>query len=143
MARYEHLPIYKKAMELGVYLETVVKNFSRYNKYTIGKDLRDLSRKIVSKLSVPTHPPTGSRSGELVEYCEMFKTTIFFAKEAKAFPGSTVFSMPAACCFTEQTERGLAQKQQKEPESSTARKGGSMSVLKNTVRHFRLPKTRH
>ena len=35
MARYEHLPIYKTAMELTVYLEQVVRNFSRYHKYTL------------------------------------------------------------------------------------------------------------
>ena len=29
MARYEHLPIYKKAMDLTIYLEKVVRNFSR------------------------------------------------------------------------------------------------------------------
>ena len=30
MARYEHLPIYKVAMDLTVYIEQVVRNFSRY-----------------------------------------------------------------------------------------------------------------
>ena len=34
MAQYEHLPIYKKAFELSLFLENEVKNFSRYNKYT-------------------------------------------------------------------------------------------------------------
>ena len=47
MARYEHLPIYKKAMELAIYLQHSVRNFSRYNKYSIGTDLRSLSRKIM------------------------------------------------------------------------------------------------
>ena len=28
MARYEHLPIYKTAMDLAVYLEQVVRNFT-------------------------------------------------------------------------------------------------------------------
>jgi hypothetical protein len=46
MARYEHLPIYKKAMELALYFEQIVRNFSRYNKYTIGSDLRNKSREI-------------------------------------------------------------------------------------------------
>ncbi|MCP4491570.1 MAG: hypothetical protein GY820_30325 [Gammaproteobacteria bacterium] len=47
MARYEHLPIYKKAMDLTIYFEKIVRNFSRYNKYTLGSDLREKSRKIV------------------------------------------------------------------------------------------------
>ena len=39
MARYEHLPIYKKAMDLSIYLEEAVRNFSRYHKYAIGAEL--------------------------------------------------------------------------------------------------------
>jgi len=46
MAHYENLPIYKKAFELAVYIEQVVKGFSRYHKYTIGSDLRNLSRNL-------------------------------------------------------------------------------------------------
>ncbi len=48
MARYEHLPIYKTAMDLTVYLEQVVRNFSRYHKYTLGSDLRQQSRELVT-----------------------------------------------------------------------------------------------
>ena len=48
MARYEHLPIYKTAMDLAVYLEQVVRHFSRYQKYTIGSDLRQQSRELVT-----------------------------------------------------------------------------------------------
>ncbi len=36
MAYYENLHIYKKSLELAVYIENVVRNFSRYHKYTIG-----------------------------------------------------------------------------------------------------------
>jgi hypothetical protein len=39
MARYEHLPIYKKAMDLAIYFEQVVRNFSRYHKYTLGSEV--------------------------------------------------------------------------------------------------------
>ena len=48
MARYEHLPIYKTAMDLAVYVEQVVRNFSRYHKYTLGSDLRLQSRELVT-----------------------------------------------------------------------------------------------
>ena len=34
MARYEHLPIYKAALDLTVHFEKVVAGFSRYHKYT-------------------------------------------------------------------------------------------------------------
>ncbi len=34
MARYEHLPIYKQAMDVAVHFEKVVAGFSRYLKYT-------------------------------------------------------------------------------------------------------------
>jgi len=47
MARYEHLPIYKKAMDVAIHFEKVVAGFSRYHKYTLGTDLRDKSREIV------------------------------------------------------------------------------------------------
>ncbi len=47
MARYEHLPIYKKAMDLTIYLEKIVRNFSRYHKYTLGSEFREKSREIV------------------------------------------------------------------------------------------------
>jgi hypothetical protein len=47
MAWYEHLPIYKKAMNLTIYFEKVVRSFSRYHKYTMGSELREKSREIV------------------------------------------------------------------------------------------------
>ena len=50
MARYEHLPLYKTAMELTVYIETVVRTFSRYHKYTLGTDLRQQSRALVTMI---------------------------------------------------------------------------------------------
>ena len=36
MARYEHLPIYKAALDLTVHFEKLVAGFSRYHKYTLG-----------------------------------------------------------------------------------------------------------
>ena len=42
MARYEHLPIYKEAFDLALYFEKTVRGMSRYDKYTLGTDLRVL-----------------------------------------------------------------------------------------------------
>ena len=47
MARYEHLPIYQQAMDLTVYFEKIVRNFSRSHKYNMGSELRTMSRDIV------------------------------------------------------------------------------------------------
>jgi len=40
MAQAEHLPIYKASYDLCVYLEDVVRRFSRYHKYGLGTGLR-------------------------------------------------------------------------------------------------------
>jgi hypothetical protein len=50
MARYDydHLPIYKTAMDLMVYLEQIVRHFSRYHKYTLGSDVRQQPRELVT-----------------------------------------------------------------------------------------------
>ena len=92
MARYEHLPIYHKAMEIAVYLDTVVRNFSRYQKYTIGQDLRDLSRSII-KLIIRVNSSADKTAilAELVENCEMLKTMLFYAKETMAFQNFNSF----------------------------------------------------
>ncbi len=50
MARYDYLPIYKKAFDLCIYFEKLVKSFSRYDKYVLGTDLRNKSRKIACQI---------------------------------------------------------------------------------------------
>lgn len=47
MAQYEHLPIYKQAMDLAVCIEKMAHGFSRYHKYSLGSDLRNLSRGVI------------------------------------------------------------------------------------------------
>jgi hypothetical protein len=86
MARYEHLPIYKKAMDLTVYFEKIVSNFSRYNKYTLGSELREKSRQIV-ELIIKANS-TKERLPlllELRERLEGLKVLIRICKEVKAF----------------------------------------------------------
>ena len=50
MARYEHLPIYRAAFDLALHLEKIVRNFSRYHKYTLGTALRNNSRMILERV---------------------------------------------------------------------------------------------
>ena len=45
--RYDNLPIYKSALNLCVYAETIVRSFDKYNKYTIGEDLRTMSKELL------------------------------------------------------------------------------------------------
>jgi hypothetical protein len=47
VAQSEHLPIYKAAYDLCLYLEQVVRNFSRYHKYGIGADMREAARRVL------------------------------------------------------------------------------------------------
>ena len=46
MARHEHLPIYKAALDMTVHFEKLVAGFSRYHKYTLDTELREGSRAV-------------------------------------------------------------------------------------------------
>ncbi len=50
MAQTEHLPIYKATYDLCLYFEQIVRNFSRYHKYTLGTDLRETSRRVLRRI---------------------------------------------------------------------------------------------
>jgi hypothetical protein len=86
MARYEHLPIYKKAFDLNLYFEKTVRHFSRYHKYTLGTELRDSAREIV-KLIVRANNSQNKLEtlNELREHLERLKLTARLCKEVKAF----------------------------------------------------------
>ena len=47
MAHYEHLPIYKAALDMCIYFEKIIRNFDRHHTYVIGADLRRLGIKAV------------------------------------------------------------------------------------------------
>lgn len=86
MARYEHLPIYKKMFDLTVYVENIVKNFSRYHKYTLGSELRNLSRKTLV-LIVKANSAENKREllEEVRDNLEEMKITGRVCKELKAY----------------------------------------------------------
>jgi hypothetical protein len=50
MARHEHLPIYKAALDMTVHFEKLLAGFSRYHKYTLGTELRQGSRAVLQQV---------------------------------------------------------------------------------------------
>jgi len=43
----ENFPIFRSALELCIYMETIVKGFDKYHKYTIGEDMRKFSKDLL------------------------------------------------------------------------------------------------
>jgi hypothetical protein len=86
MAKYEHLPIYKKAFDLNVYFEKIIRNFSRYHKYTLGTEMREHAR-IIVKLIAKANSKRDKREIllELREKIEELKLVIRLCKELKVF----------------------------------------------------------
>ena len=86
MARYEHLPIYKQAMDVAVHFEKVVAGFSRYHKYTLGTELRNQSRAVVAQI-MKANAARNKRPQllQLREALDELLISVRIAKEAKAF----------------------------------------------------------
>ncbi|MDD4915874.1 MAG: four helix bundle protein [Methylococcales bacterium] len=93
MARYEHLPIYRDALELAVHFEKIVTGFSRYHKYTLGSELRNASRKTVT-LIIQANNQVDKTAGLLVlrDHLEETLLLIRIAKETKAFKSFNAYS---------------------------------------------------
>lgn len=86
MARYEHLPIYKKAMDVAVHFEKVVAGFSRYHKYTIGTELRNKSREILGLIvRANSSPEKLSLLLEFRQRLENLMILVRLSKEVQAF----------------------------------------------------------
>ncbi len=71
---------------MTIYFEKVVRNFSRYHKYTLGSDLREKSREIV-ELIIKANSTTVKSPLllELREKLEGLKVLVRICKEVKAF----------------------------------------------------------
>ncbi len=52
MARYDHLPIFKKAYDLCLEIELQARSFSRDYRYTIGTEIRQISHEIPSLIMI-------------------------------------------------------------------------------------------
>ena len=64
MANYEHLPIFKKMMDLAVFMEQTVRHFSRYHKYTLGSELRTMCHEALALIVEANSLPGGMRGAE-------------------------------------------------------------------------------
>jgi len=83
---YDNLPIFKSALDLVVYIETIVKGFEKYHKYTIGVDLRAHSKEMLflinrANISQDRLP----RLLELRDRCEELKMLIRVSKELQSY----------------------------------------------------------
>jgi len=68
MARHEHLPIYKAALDLTVHFEKLVAGFSRHHKYTLGTELRQGSRAVLQQVLRTNNAATrAQRAAERLE----------------------------------------------------------------------------
>jgi hypothetical protein len=96
VARSEHLPIYKASYDLCLYLEQVVRNFSRYHKYTLGTELRDGARRIL-RLIVRANSRRDKRVLllELREEVEELKVLLRLGCDVKAFSNLKSFEHAA------------------------------------------------
>lgn len=107
MAQYEHLPIYKKAFDMTVYIENAVRGFSRYHKYTLGAELRNLSREVI-RLVVRANSERDRLSTlyRLRDTVEELKVSIRVSKEAKVFKNFNTFKylMEEAISLSKQSE---------------------------------------
>jgi len=82
---YEKLPIFKKALDLNVYIEEAVRNFAQYHKYAIGSELRQKAREVLYAI-YRVYFSTEKKETILTlrNSIEELKITIYLAKELKA-----------------------------------------------------------
>jgi len=103
MARYEHLPIYKAALDLTVHLEKLVAGFSRYHKYTLGTEMREGSRALLMQvLKANNAGNANQRRAELLTLRELIDAlllTMRVAKEVKAFKSFTGYLFTTQECL--------------------------------------------
>ncbi len=101
MARYEHLPIYKAALDAAVHFEKVVAGFSRYHKYTLGTELRNASREAVEQ--VIRANAARNRAPELIRLRDQLERVLVLlrlAKEVKAFKSFQAYQHAAELVVT-------------------------------------------
>lgn len=98
---YDSLPIYKSAMQLCIYVETIVKGFEKYHKYAIGSEMRACSREILYQIQRSTTSDKCERLYNLKclkNKSEEMKMILYLAKELKAFKSFAQFEHSSKIC---------------------------------------------
>ena len=99
MARYEHLAIFHAAYNLAVHIEKIVRNFSRYHKYTLGAELRDKSRGVLDMFR-QANDETEHRAARLLELrqeLESLKVLARLCHDSGAFANTRAYLYVAEC----------------------------------------------
>ena len=80
----EKLPIFRKALELCVYVESIVMGFTRYHRYSIGQDMRESSKELLFTINrVGLSQNKREILTKLRDGCEDMKMLLLIAKELK------------------------------------------------------------
>ena len=124
MVQNDHLPIYKKAYDLKLCFERIVHSFSRYHKYPLGTELRELAREV---LRLIRHANDAQDKAPMLlknrERLEDLKLTIRLCKDLKVFQkfNSFQYSINEVVDLSRQNEGWLKATLQKSgrPESSS------------------------
>jgi hypothetical protein len=115
MAQTEHLLIYKRSYDLCLYFEQIVKNFSRYHKYSLGSDLREGTRRAL-KLIVRANARRDKAPVllDLREELEELKVLLRLCHDAKAFANfnSFEYAITQVTDIAKQNEGWLKSQQQ-------------------------------
>jgi len=91
------MPLWRDANRLLLLIETSVKQFPRYHKYTLGGDLRRQAMVICRLIGRAVHdrPGRANHLKRLVFAVDDIKVMIQLGKELKAFPNFKVFEAAA------------------------------------------------
>ncbi len=97
MAQTDHLPIFKQAYDLCLYLDQIVRTFPRYHKYALGADLRESARRVLRLVvRANTRRDKTATLLELRETVEELKVLLRLAFDSKAFQKMASFEHAAA-----------------------------------------------
>ncbi len=122
MARYEHLPIYRKSFDLAVYLERVVGGFARRHKYGLGARMQTGAQDVLMRVVRAQNSSGSARVTQLRELrveLEVLKNLFHLGKEVRAFKSFNAYRHAAAIAVDigRQTEGWLKNSVLRAPES--------------------------